>query len=56
MDSPAMIEYNDKGDVREEHYLQNSKYHRDGAPAEINYDDEGKVRGESYYQNGNLVR
>lgn len=56
VDGPAVILYDDKGQVQCKTYYENGKKHRTDGPAEILYDVNGKIYRVIYYENDNKHR
>jgi len=48
-DGPALIEYDNDGNLLCEEYMFNGKYHRLNGPAYIEYIEDGSIYHESYH-------
>ncbi|NMX03809.1 toxin-antitoxin system YwqK family antitoxin [Mobiluncus mulieris] len=56
VDGPAIVEYDQAGQVRCEEWYQSGRLHRLDGPAVINYDPDGHVRSQQWYRYGLLHR
>ena len=49
LDGPAVIYYDEDGNIEEEQYYQNDKLHRLKGPAIIKYYEDNTIKEELYY-------